>query len=483
MSYFKPRDNQNKLIRFGQDHLRCNWFAGMGTGKTGAALTLSLDLDTFGEIEEHEQILIFAPKRVAETTWPDEVAAWPESFGRFSIAACVGPLEQRLAALRAKPKILTCSYDHAPWLIEQYGDDWNFPVVFADESPLLKGLRVSIQRVHLGNGEYSKEFIRGQGGTRAKALAQVAHKRVRRWVNMTGSPVANGYLDLWGQQWFIDAGAALGNSFSDFAWRWFRQKRNSDRKHQSFELMPGSSREIRAKLRPSSISIRAEDYFDVDKPMEKIIYVDLPPKARKNYNEMQRELFTWVDEHPVEVFAAGPKMNKCLQMANGSVYVDGDGNWANVHDEKIEALKSIVVEAMGAPLLVVYVFKPDKAKILKAFPFAQTLEKNANKVAQDFRDGKIPMLVIHAKSAGHGLNLQHNCWMMVDYGSFYNLEWDEQVIERIGPMRQLQIGKKRVVFRFRIVARDTIEQSIIMPLLKAKGSLQELFKIAMKQHL
>ena len=73
--------------------------------------------------------------------------------------------------------------------------------------------------------------------------------------------------------------------------------------------------------------------------------VDLPPKARKQYREMQKELFTWIDEHPLEAFSAGTKSMKCLQLASGSVIYDTEGkNWAPVHDEKIEALKSIVEE-------------------------------------------------------------------------------------------------------------------------------------------
>jgi hypothetical protein len=37
----------------------------------------------------------------------------------------------------------------------------------------------------------------------------VAHKAVRRWVNLTGTPSPNGVQDLWGQAWFVDAGQRL----------------------------------------------------------------------------------------------------------------------------------------------------------------------------------------------------------------------------------------------------------------------------------
>jgi SNF2 family DNA or RNA helicase len=199
------------------------------------------------------------------------------------------------------------------------------------------------------------------------------------------------------------------------------------------------------------------------------------------YDEMQRELFTWVDAHPLEAFSAGAKAQKCLQLASGSVILNSDeSKWSAVHDEKIEALRSIVEETNGAPLLVAYQFRADLERILKAFPRAKSLDKNSDATIREFQDGKLSMLVVHPASAGHGLDLQHNCWTLVDYSSGFNLEYDEQVIERIGPTRQMQLGKDRVVFRYRIVARNTIEETVVLPRLKSKASVQDALKEAMK---
>jgi SNF2 family DNA or RNA helicase len=90
------------------------------------------------------------------------------------------------------------------------------------------------------------------------------------------------------------------------------------------------------------------------------------------------------------------------------------------------------------------------------------------------------MLVVHPASAGHGLNLQDPCWILCDFSSGWNLEYDEQVIERLGPTRQLQSGYDRVVFRYRIVARDTVEELSVLPRLKSKASVQDSLKLAMK---
>jgi len=478
MSVFVPRAYQHLIRNFVFDNNRCNVFASPGMGKTSSSVESFAALKLFGEVN---RALVLAPKRVAETSWPMELVKWKESFGHLTMVAAIGTQEQRLAALRAKPDILTTNYENIEWLLEQYGDNWPFDMVFADESTRLKGLRISVQRRQRKDGTTGDEFITGQGAKRAKALAHVAHKHVKRWVNLTGSPAPNGLVDVWGQCWFIDGGFRLGNSFDAFSQRWFRMVPGSDKQQQRIEPMPFAQDQIQRLLAQVSITVEAKDWFDIKRPIERHIMVDLPHKARKMYDEMQRELFTWVDEHPLEAFSAGTKAQKCLQLASGSVIYDSDeSKWSAVHDEKIEALRSIVEETNGAPLLVAYQFRADLERILKAFPRAKSLDKNSDATIREFQDGKLSMLVVHPASAGHGLDLQHNCWALVDYSSGFNLEYDEQVIERIGPTRQMQLGKDRVVFRYRIVARNTIEETVVLPRLKSKASVQDALKEAMK---
>ena len=470
MSHFTPRPYQHLIRNFGLTHDRCNIFASPGMGKTGACIDI---FDTRRMFGDAKRALVLAPKRVAQSAWPDEVVKWKESFGHLSIAAAVGTVDQRLSALRSTPDILTINYENIPWLLEQYGDHWPFDMVIADESTRLAGLRISMQTSKTG-----KKFIAGQGASRAKALAQIAHSKVRFWLNATGSPAPNGIVSTWGQQWFVDGGMRLGNSFSAFSNRWFRAVPGGDG-YSQIEPMPHSQAEVEKLLAQTSITVEAKDWFPLKDVIERNVMIDLPPKARQQYREMQKELFTWVDEHPLEAFNAGAKSQKCLQLASGSVITGDKGAWSQVHDEKIEALRSIKEETNGECLLVAYQFKADLERILKAFPKARALDDKPRTI-KEWNDGKIPMLVTHPASAGHGLSLQHGGRILVDYSSGYNLEYDEQIIERLGPTRQLQSGYDRSVFRYRIVARDTIEETGVLPRLKSKASVQDSLKAAMK---
>lgn len=468
---FTPRPYQKLIGDFIFNTARCNVWSGMGTGKTSQSIASFDALRVFGEVT---RALVIAPKRVAVSTWPNEIIKWQESFGHLSITPCVGTPKQRLAAIAASTDIMTINYENLEWLVETVGEHWPWDMVIADEATRLKRLRITMRTSTKG-----KEFVTGQGSVRAKALAKVAFKNVKRWVNLTGSPAPNGIQDLWGQNWFVDRGQRLGSSFTSFENRWFRSVQNSSG-FSSIEPLKHSQAQVEDALRDVTITIEAKDWFDISAPIETIIAIDLPVKAREIYDDMEAKLFAEIESHEVEVFNAAGRSNKCLQIGSGAVYVDTDTKeWVDLHDEKIEALRSIIAETAGEPLLVAYQFVPERQKILKAFPKAKVLS-NDPKMIDDWNSGKIPMLIVHPASAGHGLNLQDGGRILVDFSTGWNLEFDEQVIERIGPTRQLQSGHKRAVYRYRIVAKDTLEETTVLPRLKSKATVQDALKDAMK---
>jgi SNF2 family DNA or RNA helicase len=475
---YTPRPYQAIIRSFALEHDRCNIFASPGMGKTGAGLDIFESRRLMGQAR---RMLVLAPKRVAQSAWPDEVVKWRGSFGHLRIAAAVGSQQNRIAALKSGADIIATNYENVPWLVETMGDAWDFDMVFADESPRLKGLRMSVQRRQRKDGSWGPEFLVGQGTARAKALAEVAFSKVRYWLNATGSPAPNGIQDLWGQQWFVDRGQRLGNSFDGFSKRWFRAVPGGDG-YSQIEPLPYAQREVEALLAQTSITINAKDWFDLEDVIEREVYVDLPPKARRHYLEMEKQLFTELEDGvEVEAFNQGSKAQKCLQIASGALIVSTPGarrEWQEIHDEKIEALRSIYYETSGEALLVAYQYKADLERILKAFPKARELDDRPQ-TQRDWNAGKIRMLVCHPASAGHGLSLQHGGRILVDFSTGYNLEHDEQVIERIGPTRQMQSGLDRSVFRYRIIARDTTEQHSVLPRIREKLTVQESLKRAM----
>jgi SNF2 family DNA or RNA helicase len=435
------RPYQQEIVSFICKHPRCLVFAGMGLGKTLATLTA---LDLLDIVEGNVfPALIVAPLRVAKSTWPDEVAKWPQ-FKHLRVSVVCGKPSERAAALRVPADIYITNYDNAVWLYEwivAYRDGRTpFRTVIADESTRLKGFRTR------------------QGGRRAKALAKIA-KMARRFVGLTGTPTSQGLTDLYGQQWFVDFGKALGASYSAFQHRWFHPvKLGSDAFSVRWDAHDHSPAEITDRIRGTTISVDPKDHFDLKDPIDNIIKVDLPPAARTIYKQMAKDFFVELDSGTVEAFSAGAKSLKLVQIAAGFIY-DNDGNWTEIHDAKLDALESIIEEAAGMPVLVSYHFKPDLERLQKRFPQGRVLDADPQTI-RDWNSGKIPIMFAHPKSAGHGLSLQYGGNILAFYSRDWNLEEHLQIIERIGPVRQMQAGLNRNVFIHHIVAKGTIDELI-----------------------
>lgn len=436
---------------------RCAIWAGMGMGKTVSTLTAVDHLQLMGE---SFPTLVLAPLLVARTTWVNEPRKW-QHLSHISVVPVVGSEKEKIQALKLDAPIYATNYESLPWLVDYYGDRWPFGRVVADESTRLKGFRTK------------------QGGQRAKALGRVAHTKVKFFNQLTGTPAPNGLIDLWGQMWMLDGGARLGRSYTAFVERWFRPAHDGG----APKPFAHTADEINAALADICLSLQPEDWFDLRKPIVVNRYVDLPVKARIKYQEMEKTFYMELDKHPVEAANSAVRTQKLLQVANGAAYVDplveSDDNpkskeWKQIHDVKLQELESIANEFSGAQLLVAYSFRSDRDRLVKAFPKGRCIDKkNPNKTERDWNDGKIPMLFVHPKSAGHGLNFQQGGYVIVFFGHNWNLEERLQVIERIGPVRQMQSGFERNVYIINIIARDTVDE-LVMARVATKKSVQDL---------
>lgn len=455
---FAPRDYQRAIVEHIAGLERCNVWAGMGTGKTVSALTA---LDALTLVDEPFPALVLAPLRVAASTWPDEVRKWGH-LHHLHVEVGAGGVGPMRAAVRHNADVVTMNYDNVAALVEHLGDHWPFRTVIADESTRLKSFRLR------------------QGGVRAQALGKVAHRHVRRWVNLTGTPAPNGLRDLWGQAWFLDAGQRLGRTFNAFENRWFQAKQvGASRFARQLIALPHAQAEIEDRLRDLTITVRAGDFLDLPPLVENTIEVELPATARRHYRELEREMFTVLaGGTEVEAFSAAARTMKCLQAANGALYTDDQGSWKELHDAKLDALASVIEESAGSPILVAYHFRSDLARLQRAFPAGRTLDTDPRTQAA-WNAGQIPLLFAHPASAGHGLNLQDGGHILVFFSLNWNLEEHEQIIERIGPTRQAQAGHNRPVYVHRIVARGTVDE-LVLQRLQSKASVQSVLLEAMK---
>lgn len=439
---FVPRSYQKLIVDNILYNKRTAVFAGMGLGKTASTLEAIRQIKA---VRPSLTVLIIAPLRVAQSTWPDEVRKW-DSFKDLRVSVICGSAKARRDALLADADIYTINYENIPWLVEELKGDWFFDLIVADESTRLKGLRAR------------------QGTQRAKALAKVAFKS-EGFVELTGTPAPNGLLDLWGQMWFLDKGARLGKSFSAFQKEFFYpiSRGGGATRWVEWKLQEGSDKRIKRRIEDVSITVNPEDYFDVAKNIFNDIVVELPREVMRQYRKFARELYLEL-EGGAEVTAANAavKTGRLLQMASGAVYVeDGEGSdaYTVIHRAKIEALASVIEEANGAPVLCAYSYRHEVDRILKAFPYARVLDKSPQTI-RDWNKGKIPLLLAHPTSCGHGLNLQDGGNILVFFSCTWSLELHDQIVERIGAVRQAQAGHDRPTFVHYLVAKGTLDEAV-----------------------
>lgn len=455
MTQLQLKPYQEEAIEHIVTHPRSAVWCPMGGGKTAADLNAFDRLRLTGDVERQ---LVVAPLRVARSTWPKECKIWTPQLSCQFIGG-EGSAARDLTTSTAD--LVTINFEQVPTLIQQYLEKkkrWPFQKITVDESSKLRGYR------------HNK-------GTRRAGMLMKAAFASTHFTELTGTPSPNGMKNLWGQLYYLDRGVRLGRTMEAFTQRWFRPPSYGEYGPQ---ILPHAQEQIQQAVSDICISIDLAKYFDVRDPFYNDIEVELPPAARAAYKEMEKKFFAELkDGKSIEALSAAAKSNKLLQLATGAVYTDKEGTYSVVHDAKLDALEEIYEEAEGNPLLVVYQYRHGLERLLKRFPMARTLK--TDKDEDDFNAGRIPMLVVHPASAGHGLSLHHACHHMVLYGLTWDLELYQQVLERIGPIRQAQGGYNRPVFVHRIIATRTLDE-VVLERLKTKRGVQDLLLEAVRRH-
>ena len=384
--------------------------AEMGLGKTAAVLRAMRMLLDLGEVTK---ILVVAPLKVADHTWPEEIAKW--SFARsLTYAVVTGDEDARKIAARQDVEVHIINRENVVWLQKYWGRRWPYDMLVYDEASRLKQ-----------GAKRTKATVRKDGRKAPKRISEFGVLRRMRWafkkvVLLSGTPAPNGLIDLWGPIFIADLGKRLGTSKTAYLDRYFKQAKYGFK----IEPFPWAEKEIMEAIDDIFFSLKEEDYLTLPPRISVDHWVDLPPKAMEQYRRMERKMV--LSEFDVEAVNEGVLTNKLLQIANGSIYLE-DGSSVGLHDEKLKALESIMAEAAGRPVLLAYQFKFDRDAIRKKFPYARFFGEGKDD-KRDWDAGKIKLLVTHPASAGHGLNLQFGGNIMVWYGLTWSLELYQQFI-------------------------------------------------------
>ncbi|EPH73075.1 protein, SNF2 family [Enterococcus faecalis 02-MB-BW-10] len=428
------------------DHPYCALLLDMGLGKTLSSLT-AIDelLHTFEIIQN---VLVIAPLSVAEKTWTDEIEKW-DHLQHLTFSKVLGNPKQREEALFKKADVYLINRENVEWLVNYYQRNWPFKTVIIDELSSFKS----------------------SSAKRFKALRKVRPK-MERVIGLTGTPSPNSLMDLWAQMYLLDQGERLGKTITQYRNKYFVPAQKNGHIVYSWQLIPGAEEAIYNKISDICVSMKAKDYLQLPPRTENIIELDLNPTSWKQYKELEREYVLELEETDVVASNAATLSNKLLQLSNGAVY-DENGDGREIHQEKLNALERVIEDAQGQSVLVFYQYQHDLERIQGRFKQAKALNVSDGDI-EKWNEGKIPLLLAHPQSAGHGLNLQKGGHIIVWFGLTWSLEFYQQANARLD--RQ---GQTQPVIIHHLVTKGTIDEQVIKAL-QAKEQGQSALMAAVK---
>ena len=426
---YKPYDYQTFATNFVLEHPACGLILDMGLGKSVITLTAlwSLLLDSL----DVGKVLVVAPKRVAENTWPTELKKW-EHLDGLTWSLVLGSEKDRRAALQRRAKIYIINRENVTWLVDNYR--WDFDTLVIDELSSFKSSKAQ----------------------RFRALKRV-RPRISRVIGLTGTPQPNGLLDLWPQMYLLDMGQRLGRFVGGYRERFFLPDKRNREVIYSYKPKEGAEEKIYELISDICISMKAADYLDMPELVASRVEVQMNAKEQKLYEGFERDMVLHLKDGDLDAVNAAALSGKLVQMANGAVYGE-NRKVHHIHDRKLDALEDIIEAANGKPLLVAYWYKHDLERIRQRFE-VRTID--TPKDIADWNEGKIPVALIHPASAGHGLNLQDGGSTIVWFGLTWSLELYQQLNARL--WRQ---GQKHTVVIQHIVAAGTHDEDIMNALEK-----------------
>jgi len=443
-----PHNYQVKCIARGFEEDALAFFLDPGLGKTSIMLALFKMLKMYGIVK---RMLVVAPIRVCYLVWPLEIQKWV-NFEGLSINVLHGPSKKVSEA-----DIHVINPEGLDWLVETLGKDTPFEMLVCDESTLFKNNK----------------------SARTKLMKKFSARFERRYI-LTGTPVPNGYMGLFSQMYIMNQGAVLGKRITRFRSTHFSQIGNP--KHQIYKIRKGEDARINKRVSKNVIRLSAQDYLTLPKLSRNTIFVSLPKRARKIYDELEKELYTEINNEEIVPMSPVSVGHKLRQLCGGFLYKDVDPlapvpkkrQYYHIHTAKIEALKKLIESNGGKPLLVAYWYKHEAEQLKMHFKNAVFVAQGASEkmlleYEKNWNSGRVKVMFVQPMTIAHGVNLQHAggdiCW----YSMIYDFELYDQLVARL--WRQ---GATKQVTNHFLIVKDSIDE-VILKTLKCKGIQQDGF--------
>jgi len=430
---FSPRPEQHRGIELILRGEGARILLHPGKGKTATVLKAFCILKAAGHVDK---LVVFAPLRVITTSWPAQLSYW-EDFAHLTYTVVHG---DRRARMLEDVDVYLVNYEGL------LSKEWVPGGAHITEF-LARG------RYMLACDESTK--LKNSASRRFKNLKKLLHHFWPR-VIMTGTPKPNHLEDLFAQCYVTDRGADLGQYVTAFRSQYMMR-------HPSgfgYAPQPGAAERLASKIAPTTLQLEYEEAV----PSQVIpIWVPMPASVKPFYDELKKEMLSTLGDDIIMAPNAGVLFNKLRQVCQGALYT-AENVWQVLHDAKLDALENIISELDGEPVLVMYQYKHDLARIQERLGYEVPHIGSGVSATQgaawckQFSAGDIPVLLGHPQSIAHGVDgLQQSCSNVVWFGLDQSWENTYQ-----GNLRVVRSGSKaEQVYIYQIMVECATERSVL----------------------
>lgn len=510
--------HQKKALRLMKRHPHFALFLEMGCGKTLIAIK---DIERRFKWGQITRAVIFAPKSIL-FNWVDEIHKFLDIPRKSYIVETLDypTKKKRMEALKE-------FYEHNPnnLKVEQLRKVVGPDSRKMNKSELIKHIpqklqiliinyeksRVMLKELKRFKPEYltvdEAHKLRNRNAQISKNIYRFTRGCKYRYI-MTGTPVCNGFEDVYMQYKIMDEDI-LGTNYKDFE-EDFIVKGG----YMGYEIVGYQNEdELREIIKNSSYRVKIGECIDLPEQLPNLyLHCDLNPKAQKIYNQMDKdmvadleilqeqiprsnlksilrdnsvyyrpqesylELFlkasTYINKSSVELLMT--KVMRLQQIAGGFIKNDS-GSVINVSRDKLQLAKDFV-EEYKKPLVIFCQYIPEiemlskelsKLKRGKHKVRVKTLtgkSKDKAKLNKKFQAGKIDVLILQLKAGSVGLNLYRASRMM-----FYS--WNHSYDDYVQAIARIKRnGQKEPWQIIHLIANNTVDKHILDSILD-KGKI------------
>ena len=241
----------------------------------------------------------------------------------------------------------------------------------------------------------------------------------------------------------------------------------------SWKLKPQAKEKIDAQIADICISLKAEDYLKMPERTDVVHTIQWEPSAVATYKQMKKDMVASVDDEVLTASSAGVLTGKLLQLTSGEIYNEDEGT-TFIHDSKIDFLEDVLAET---PTLVFYNFKHSLKRLKTRFPDAIVLNADDTTTIENWRAGRVPVLLCHPKSVGIGLNLQCNVGDTAQI-VWFDLPWSSEDYLQANA-RVFRQGQTKPVIIHHLAMDKSIDNQVLS-VLKGKITIQDALMNALK---